>query len=74
MCKEPRQCAGFFILGPVVDKLLNLSSQLLNQLDSIATSLAIIARALQDMAGQGQEQEQEAEPDDSPAQSVYLDD
>lgn len=70
MCKEPRQCAGFFILGPIVDKLLNLSSQLLNQLDSIATSLAIIAQALQDMAGQGQE----AEPDDSPAQSVYLDD
>lgn len=50
-----------------MDKLLNLSSQLLNKLDSIATSLAIIA---QDMAGQGQE----AEPDDSPAQSVYLDD
>ena len=57
-------------MGPTVDKLLNLSSQLLNQLDSIATSLAIIAQALQDMAGQGQE----AEPDDSPAQSVYLDD
>jgi hypothetical protein len=53
-----------------VDKLLNLSSQLLNQLDSIATSLAIIARALHDMAGQWQE----AEPDYSPAQSVYLDD
>ena len=57
-------------MGPIVDKLLNLSSQLLNQLDSIATSLAIIAQALQDMAGQGHE----AEPDDSPAQSVYLDD
>lgn len=63
---------GVFALGRIVDKLLNLSSQLLNQLDSIATSLAIIAQALQDMAGQGQEQE--AEPDDSPAQSVYLDD
>lgn len=61
---------GVFALGHIVDKLLNLSSQLPNQLDSIATSLAIIARALQDMAGQGQE----AEPDDSPAQSVYLDD
>lgn len=57
-------------MGPIVDKLLNLSSQLLNQLDSIATSLAIIARALHDMAGQWQE----AEPDYSPAQSVYLDD
>lgn len=55
-------------MGPIVDKLLNLSSQLLNKLDSIATSLAIIARAVQDMAGQ------DAEPDDSPAQSVYLDD
>lgn len=55
-----------------MDKLLNLSSQLLNKLDSIATSLAIIVQALQDMAGQGQEQE--AEPDDSLAQSVYLDD
>lgn len=57
-------------MGHTVDKLLNLSSPLLNQLDSIATSLAIIARAAQDMAGQGQD----AEPDDSPAQSVYLDD
>ena len=57
-------------MGPIVDKLLNLSSQLLNQLESIATSLAIIAQALQDMAGHGQD----AEPDDSPAQSVYLDD
>lgn len=57
-------------MGRIVDKLLNLSSQLLNQLDSIATSLAIIARAVHDMAGQGHD----AEPDDSTAQSVYLDD
>lgn len=65
---------GVFSLGPTVDKLLNLSSQLLTKTgEQLATSLAIIAQALQalqDMAGQGQD----AEPDDSPAQSVYLDD
>lgn len=70
MCKEPRQCAGFFILGPIVDKLLNLSSQLLNQLESIATSLAIIARAAQEIANPGQDHD----PDESPAETTYLDD
>ena len=39
-------------MGHAVDKLLNLSSQLLNQLDSIATSLAIIARAVQEIAAE----------------------
>lgn len=66
MCKEPRQCAGFFILGPTVDKLLNLSSQL----ESIATSLAIIARAAQEIANPGQDHD----PDESPAETAYLDD
>ena len=70
MCKEPRQCAGFFILGHTVDKLLNLSSQLLNQLESIATSLAIIARAVQEIANPGQDHD----PDESPAETAYLDD
>ena len=66
MCKEPRQCAGFFILGHTVDKLLNLSSQR----DSIATSLAIIARAVQEIANPGQDHA----PDESPAETAYLDD
>lgn len=70
MCKEPRQRAGFFILGRIVDKLLNLSSQLLNQLESIATSLAIIARAAQEIANPGQDHD----PDESPAETTYLDD
>ena len=57
-------------MGRIVDKLLNLSSQLLNQLESIATSLAIIARAVQEIANPGQD----TDPDESPAETAYLDD
>ena len=57
-------------MGHTVDKLLNLSSQLLNQLDSIATSLAIIAQAVQEIANPGQD----TDPDESPAETAYLDD
>lgn len=57
-------------MGPIVDKLLNLSSPLLNQLDSIATSLAIIAQAVQEIANPGQDHG----PDESPAETAYLDD
>ena len=57
-------------MGPTVDKLLNLSSQLLSQRDSIATSLAIIARAAQEIANPGQDHD----PDESPAETAYLDD
>lgn len=57
-------------MGRIVDKLLNLSSQLLNQLESIATSLAIIARAAQEIANPGQDHD----PDESPAETAYLDD
>ena len=53
-------------MGHTVDKLLNLSSQL----DSIATSLAIIAQALQEIANPGQDHD----PDESPAETAYLDD
>lgn len=61
---------GVFALGCIVDKLLNLLSQLLNQLDSIATSLAIIARAAQEIANPGQDHD----PDESSAETAYLDD
>ena len=57
-------------MGRIVDKLLNLSSQLLNKLDSIATSLAIIARAVQEIANPGQDHD----PEESPAETAYLDD
>ena len=57
-------------MGRIVDKLLNLSSQLLNQLESIATSLAIIAQAVQEIANPGQD----TDPDESPAETTYLDD
>ena len=57
-------------MGRIVDKLPNLSSQLLNRLDSIATSLAIIARAAQEIANPGQDHG----PDESPAETAYLDD
>lgn len=57
-------------MGHTVDKLLNLSSQLLNQLESIAVSLAIIARAVQEIANPGQDHD----PDESPAETAYLDD
>ena len=59
-------------MGRIVDKLLNLSSQLLNQLESIATSLAIIARAVQEIANPGQDHD--PDPDESPAETAYLDD
>lgn len=57
-------------MGHIVDKLLNLSGQMLNQLESIATSLAIIARAVQEIANPGQDHD----PDESPAETAYLDD
>ena len=57
-------------MGRIVDKLLNLSSQLLNQLDSTATSLALIARAVQEIANPGQDND----PEENPAETAYLDD
>lgn len=57
-------------MGHTVDKLLNLSSQLLNQLESIATSLAIIARDVQEIANPGQDHG----PEESPEETAYLDD